>query len=464
MKNTLFLVTSSFGAQCFPLLALPLLSRLYSPADYGIYAVYISSVAIISSFSSLRYELAIPLPTKNTEAAAIVGICLLLTAVVSISSFFIIGSIDILPIDLTIKFNPVFLSIGVLTGGSYNILAMWLTRNKKFNILAISRISQSCFIVLMQLLLFKLAYNGLILGSIFGYLGALLVILKFKPFYGVLREVTSVSILFASKRYKDFPLVSSWSAIASSISNNSMAILLSSLASNQIAGIFSIAYKLIGLPSQILVSSVATSSHKDLAEANLNNTLSKLMTRMLKVSFFTTIYPVLFLCIILSSLSKVILGPFWSDVPQYLLALCPIFIAEILFAPMSTVISVKEWQKIGLIFQLLQALFVIGFVGAALKSFGPFVAVITFSGVRTLSIFAYRLILIRALKLPLLNLVSILLNQLLLYIPPALMLIALSQLFAPITFFLTACSILIITACIYFRFSLRPAFVYSSSQ
>lgn len=72
------------GAQILLLLAAPLLTRLYTPEDYGLLAVHGSLLAIIGVVASLRYELAIPLPEENQEAANVVVLCLLLLVVTSL--------------------------------------------------------------------------------------------------------------------------------------------------------------------------------------------------------------------------------------------------------------------------------------------------------------------------------------------------------------------------------------------
>lgn len=65
------LVGGTTGAQLLAVLAAPLLTRLYTPEDFGLLAVYASLLGLIAVIASLRYELAIPLPTDDTEAAAV---------------------------------------------------------------------------------------------------------------------------------------------------------------------------------------------------------------------------------------------------------------------------------------------------------------------------------------------------------------------------------------------------------
>jgi len=67
------LVGGTVGVQ-----VLTLLTRLYSPEDFGLLAVYASVLALIGVISSLRYELAVPLPEDDVEAANVATLSLIL--------------------------------------------------------------------------------------------------------------------------------------------------------------------------------------------------------------------------------------------------------------------------------------------------------------------------------------------------------------------------------------------------
>ena len=52
--------------------ATPILTRIFSPENFGIFALYLSIVGTISLVSSWKYELAIVLPDKDDDAKALV--------------------------------------------------------------------------------------------------------------------------------------------------------------------------------------------------------------------------------------------------------------------------------------------------------------------------------------------------------------------------------------------------------
>ena len=57
------------AGQAIIVAASPILTRLYTPEDFGVLAVYASLLSILGVVASLRYELAIPLPESDEEAA-----------------------------------------------------------------------------------------------------------------------------------------------------------------------------------------------------------------------------------------------------------------------------------------------------------------------------------------------------------------------------------------------------------
>src|SRR5690606_18487778 len=72
-------------AQGLMVLALPLITRLYTPEDFSVLAVYVPILAMVSVIACLRLEVAIPLPEKDIDAANLLTLALLLSVIVSLT-------------------------------------------------------------------------------------------------------------------------------------------------------------------------------------------------------------------------------------------------------------------------------------------------------------------------------------------------------------------------------------------
>ncbi|MCK5335612.1 MAG: translocase, partial [Gammaproteobacteria bacterium] len=67
-RNVLTLMTGTSIAQAIPIAISPLLTRIYTPNDFGVYALFISIATIFGSIANARYEMAIMLPHKDEDA------------------------------------------------------------------------------------------------------------------------------------------------------------------------------------------------------------------------------------------------------------------------------------------------------------------------------------------------------------------------------------------------------------
>ena len=73
-RNVLTLMTGTTLAQAIPIAISPILTRLYSPEDFGTFGLYMAIVAIASVLVTGRYELAILLPKRDRDAMHILAL------------------------------------------------------------------------------------------------------------------------------------------------------------------------------------------------------------------------------------------------------------------------------------------------------------------------------------------------------------------------------------------------------
>ena len=133
-KNVLTLLTGTTVAQAIPVAISPILTRIYTPEDFGLFAIFIAMTAIFGSIVNARYDLAIMLPKKNEDAINLFALGFLITTI--ISSFFFV---------LVIIFNQnlvhylgnkeigiwlYFLPITIFLTGIWNILSHFNNRKK----------------------------------------------------------------------------------------------------------------------------------------------------------------------------------------------------------------------------------------------------------------------------------------------------------------------------------------------
>lgn len=71
LKQVAALMFGTLFGQIVTFLASPILSRLYSPQEFGLFGTFVAAATIISSISSLRFDMAISLPEDIRESIAV---------------------------------------------------------------------------------------------------------------------------------------------------------------------------------------------------------------------------------------------------------------------------------------------------------------------------------------------------------------------------------------------------------
>jgi len=109
VSNVLKLTTGNVVARAISIGAIPFITRLFSPDQFGIFSIFCSVVAIFSIFSSLSYVLAVLLPPDDRDAS---NIAILSISVVILMAFMVFLTIiffgdwlgGLLEVDMTWPF------------------------------------------------------------------------------------------------------------------------------------------------------------------------------------------------------------------------------------------------------------------------------------------------------------------------------------------------------------------------
>jgi len=72
-RNVLTLMTGTTIAQAIPIAISPILTRIYTPEDFGVFALYMSVASLLAVVDTGSYEHAIILPKKDEGAVNIVA-------------------------------------------------------------------------------------------------------------------------------------------------------------------------------------------------------------------------------------------------------------------------------------------------------------------------------------------------------------------------------------------------------
>src|SRR5262245_57367214 len=145
-RSVLTLASGTAMAQLLLALAMPVLTRLYTPTDYGTLAVYSSTLTVLLVVASLRYEVAIPLPRDEPTAASLLVLTFaLLGGMATLLSLLVWAWGDAFVATLKVPALRPYLwlvPVGFLGAGTYQTLSYWAIRRSAFTRIARTKLSQ----------------------------------------------------------------------------------------------------------------------------------------------------------------------------------------------------------------------------------------------------------------------------------------------------------------------------------
>ena len=175
LQNVLTLMSGTALAQVIALATLPVLTRFYTDADWGLVGAFSSVVAIIVAIATLKYDMAIMLPERDDAAKSLARLarwvsfvlCMVATVVIILISPWIAELINAPMIApwLTLA------GVSAFTLTEISILGYWLNRKRQYKAIATNRVLQSGTTAASQLALGfvkPLGFGGLILGTLLG--------------------------------------------------------------------------------------------------------------------------------------------------------------------------------------------------------------------------------------------------------------------------------------------------------
>ncbi|HOV81914.1 MAG TPA: oligosaccharide flippase family protein [Methanothrix sp.] len=361
ITNVLKLVSGSVIAQALGILLVPIVTRLYSPGDFGVFQLLLAISGILAVLSCLSYQLAIMLPKEDEESANIVSLCFILICITSAISggVFILlsGWVGMVLNTPEISQYLIFLPVVVFLNGLFVVINYWLSRRVRFGAVATAQVANSVLSKAVQIGVGIGAASpvGLILGQIAGYGAALLVMARgVREDLSLFRAVSPHRIKLLAKRYRRFPLFTSWSTVANSVSLQVAPLMLAAFFSPVVVGFYGMANTVINMPMSLIGSATGqVFFQKASDEKNRTGSVKSVVREVHQRLVSIGIFPIMVLMIIGEELFSFVLGAEWATAGEYARILAPWLLLVFIASPLSTIFSVLERQTVDLSFNIL---------------------------------------------------------------------------------------------------------------
>jgi O-antigen/teichoic acid export membrane protein len=352
-RNVLTLMTGTTIAQVIPIAISPILTRIYSPEDFGVFALYIGMASLFIIVATARYEIAIVLPDKDSEAINIFALSISITIILTILTFVVIlfFNDNILNILKAKKLgNLIFLiPLSIFVAGIFQSLNYWANRKKYFKSISISQISQSITIGSLQVAIgyFNVG-SGLIFGNIIGRVIAMIVLLKkfLQNDKKYLTDISKKMMIVQMKRYKDFPLINSIHAFSDTVRTSGSSMLISSFFGSSILGLYALAVRVLQVPISIIGSALGQVLYQKFT--TIHNEKRKLMPYVIKTEIYLLVIAIPMFTIlyyIAPSLFGFVFGEKWRVAGEYTQILTPYLFMNFLVSPISNLPIIMERQQ-----------------------------------------------------------------------------------------------------------------------
>lgn len=403
VRNIATIMTGTVIAQCIPFAMLPILTRLYSPSEFGQLAIFVAIALTIGSLSSLRYELAIVQTHNDYDAASIAVLSFILVTLISLTllvvifvfnDFFLtlLGNQDL---ELWLYFVP----LSLLFTGLFKIFNFWHIRKKNFKNLAMSKVNRSfgASITQVGLKFLSKGSGGLILGYIIGELLSLLTVLKKITHEDkkLFLNVKFISIKKNVSTYKNLPKYSSFGVIADNTSSHIPVFFFSKFFDFKVAGFFSLAFKVLNLPITLISGSISEVLYQKISDPKVSfGKLKKLITKLTLALILMTAPLMATLFLAGEDLFAFVFGDDWRSAGEFASILVFGFAARFIVNPLSVILTLKRNIKLSFIWQIVNLISIILTLVCFLSfSIEVLVYVLTIQNVISY-IFYYKLILI----------------------------------------------------------------------
>jgi O-antigen/teichoic acid export membrane protein len=349
-SSILNIITGSLAAQLLIVIVIPVLARLYSPGEFGLFAVFVSLSTLFAVLVTGRYEAAIPLPSDKAEAWNLYLLALVFGALSSFGVFLILlfmqSASGFFPTILSAKLSSFFLlPLGIFGMVGINASEYWLNRNGDYRWVGANKLGNSAVMVIIQYFSVESSFatSGLILGFVFANCTVFFVSFLRAWTY---REKAFVSWKSLGLKYVRFPQYLLIAQLLNTLASHMPILLLSIWFGSAFTGHYTMANRGLNV---IDIASTATgqvfypTASKQFAETgSCTESFFRTKRRLLQSSFL--FFPVFFL--VCPFVFSFFLGDQWQRAGEVARLLIPMYWVRYVVSPLSWMYYIRNRQDL----------------------------------------------------------------------------------------------------------------------
>lgn len=363
-KNILKVFTGSGLASIISLIIHPILTRLFTPQDFGNYQLLLSFTTLFVSISGFKYEMALVLPKYNKEYKYIYLISLLnlvASTLLFAILFYAFGNYILNWLNAE-QLAPylIFCIVGIFIGGLLQIMRYVLIRNGKFKQLAINKIIESSInnTGALGFGLLSPTFIGLFISYFSAALTSSIII-----FYKIPPKIHHINWKYLTiffLKYRKFLLLNTPGVFINTFSAQLPIFYIAKFYGVETLGIYQLANKYISIPVNLAGNSISQAFLKEASNAFRESKLLNIYLDTIKKSVLVIIFPLITVLIFAPISVDIIFGEKWKGAGLFMQILIFGVFFRFISSPTSSIFSIINKQEI--LFFLMSTFFIIKFI------------------------------------------------------------------------------------------------------
>ncbi|HRI99399.1 MAG TPA: oligosaccharide flippase family protein [Hyphomonas sp.] len=351
--SVMTLASGQLLAMAVPILAAPILGRLYLPAEYGAFALYVASASVLAVFATLQLQHAIIAARSERVAVQLAQLCIVISLVVSVTGAAIVGFAPLLLERAWTFSTPLgwiyLLPISVLFLGLASSIAPLANRRGRYREIAGIQVLIAVTAVLVAIQGGRSGWgaSGLLAGQIAGqFVGAVSYLLIYRYLSKGVQAADTARMKVLFLRYRGFPFFTLPSELLGIASQQLPIFALNLLSATALAGSFSRAFQLVVAPITLIGMAVGQVFRQKASEDYRQyGTCAPIFRRTALMLLSVGLPSCVVFLVFAPEIFALYLGPNWYQAGEVARILAPMVLLRLVSSPLSAVFFFTEAQR-----------------------------------------------------------------------------------------------------------------------
>lgn len=330
-KSLVMLISGSLISQLITITISPLLTRIFTSEQIGVYTYMLSITTMFMGVINGRYDMCIVSEENEEDLYPLIKLSLIIgfiaSILITVFCYIYIKYTGNKQIDYLYIYGFIFILL--VTYSINNVLVSYNNRNKEYKIMTYVQVIRSIYqnigAIILGILKFGLA--GLLLPYAIGQIkGMKKQGESIKPHITKIKNVDKSKLKTVLIRYKKQPLYSAPAIFANSFSYSSITLFIELLFGMASVAYYSISVRILGVPLSIVSSNISKIFFQEASrEYNQTGQFYKSLKKVVLFQCILAVPMVILMILFAPKVCEIVFGEEWRIAGEYIKILAPMY-------------------------------------------------------------------------------------------------------------------------------------------